>query len=90
MFFVTEDGGLTTGGYVLTAIIIFALLILCSLISQKGKQVFNAKRLAFCAVAVALGTVTSMIKVWDMPMGGAVTLLSMLLSHWRDTGTVRP
>ena len=30
MLFVTQDGGLTTGGYILTAIIIFALLIIVS------------------------------------------------------------
>lgn len=86
MFFVTEDGGLTTGGYVLTAIVIFALLIIISLISQKKKQVFNAKLVAFCAVALALATVTSMIKVFEMPMGGSITLFSMLfitlIGYW--------
>ena len=86
MFFVTEDGGLTTGGYVLTAIVIFALLIIISQIAQKKKQVFNAKLVAFCAVALALATVTSMIKVFEMPMGGSITLFSMLfitlIGYW--------
>ncbi len=78
MLFVTQDGGLTTGGYILTAIVIFALLIIVSLIANKKKQMFNARVLAFCAVAIALATVASMIKIWRMPMGGSITLLSML------------
>ena len=38
----------------------------------------NTKKLAACAVMVALGAVLSMIKVLQMPFGGSVTLLSML------------
>ncbi len=34
--------------------------------------------LAECAIMVALSFVLSLIKVWEMPFGGAVTLLSML------------
>ena len=36
------------------------------------------KRLCVCAVLVALSTVLSMVKIWHMPLGGSVTLLSML------------
>ena len=39
----------------------------------------NTKKLAACAVMVALGAVLSMIKVLQMPFGGSITLLSMLL-----------
>lgn len=31
-----------------------------------------------CACMIALGAVLSLIKVWTMPMGGSITLLSML------------
>lgn len=31
-----------------------------------------------CAVLIAMSTVLSLIKVWQMPLGGAVTLVSML------------
>ena len=41
---------------------------------KKGKT----KTLVECAVLIALSTVLSMIKVWTMPLGGSVTLLSML------------
>ncbi len=34
--------------------------------------------LAFSAVMVALSTALSYVKVWQMPMGGSVTLLSMV------------
>lgn len=36
------------------------------------------KKLTVSAVLLALSTVLSMIKVWQMPLGGSVTLLSML------------
>lgn len=35
-------------------------------------------RLTECSVMLALSIVLSFIKVWEMPMGGSVTLLSML------------
>ena len=44
------------------------------------------KKLVFSAVGIALAMVTSYIKVWEMPMGGSVTLLSMLficlIGYW--------
>ena len=39
----------------------------------------KVKQLIFCAVAVALGTVLSYIKLFDFPTGGSITLLSMLV-----------
>ena len=38
----------------------------------------RTERLVTTAVMIALGTILSFIKVWKMPMGGSVTLLSML------------
>ena len=85
MFFVTEDGGLTTAGYVLTAVAIFILLIIISALANKDKKV-SAKQLAFAAVALALATVCSNIKLFRLPMGGAITLFSMLfvtlIGYW--------
>ncbi len=47
---------------------------------------FKVKTLVFSAVAIALATVTSLIKIIDLPMGGAVTLFSMLfvtlIGYW--------
>ena len=78
MFFVTEDGGLTTAGYVLTAVAVFVLLIVISALANKNKKI-SAKQLAFAAVALALATVCSNIRLFRLPMGGAVTLFSMLI-----------
>ena len=79
------DGGLTTAGYVLTAVAVFALLILISTLAGKKKTV-NAKQLAFAAGALALAIVTSYIKLFHLPMGGSVTLFSMffvtLIGYW--------
>ena len=44
------------------------------------------KKLVVSAMGIALSMVTSYIKVWEMPMGGSVTLLSMLficlIGYW--------
>lgn len=47
--------------------------------SVTGRSASSAvKKLVFSAMGIALAMVTSYIKVWEMPMGGSVTLLSML------------
>lgn len=46
----------------------------------------TTRQLVFSAVAIALAQVASMIKIIEMPMGGSVTLLSMLfivlIGYW--------
>ena len=46
----------------------------------------TTKKLVYSALGVALALVTSHIKLWDMPMGGSVTLSSMLficlIGYW--------
>ena len=46
--------------------------------SETTTRVNGTRWLAFSAVMVALSTVLSFIKVWQMPLGGSVTLLSMV------------
>lgn len=48
-------------------------------LTQIRKSRFTVKRLAFCAMAVALGTVLSYVKLFHFPWGGSITLLSMLV-----------
>ena len=90
---VDEWGGttysLTTAGYTALVVIMLAcLLIGCAIFG--GKKKFSAKQLAFSAMAIALAMVTSMIKLVHMPMGGSVTLLSMLfitlIGYWFGLG----
>ncbi len=82
-----EDGSysLTVAGYVLIGVIIFAALVLIARIGNHGRKT-GAKQIAFSAAAIALATVTSMIQFWKMPMGGGVTLFSMLfivlIGYW--------
>nr|WP_289765787.1 energy-coupled thiamine transporter ThiT [uncultured Acetatifactor sp.] len=47
---------------------------------RKGASArLSAKQLAFCAMAIALGTVLSNLKIYEFPFGGSITLFSMLI-----------
>ncbi len=50
----------------------------------------TTRQLVFSAAAIALALVTSMVKLFEMPMGGSVTLLSMLfivlIGYWFGPG----
>lgn len=83
----------TTLGKVLLVILVLALLggavaFARAQVKKKPDAAVPAKRpggrltarqLAFCAMAIALGTVLSNIKLFHFPYGGSVTLLSMLV-----------
>ena len=45
---------------------------------KKKETATNIKRLVLTAVLIGLGTALSLVKLWKMPLGGSVTLLSML------------
>ena len=38
----------------------------------------KTKALIESAIMIALSTVLSLVKVWEMPLGGSITLVSML------------
>lgn len=79
----------TTLGKILLAVLILALLVVSVVLvkkttlkeesAKKKGLALSAKQLAFCAMALALGTVLSNIKVFRFPTGGSITLLSMLV-----------
>ena len=46
---------------------------------ESKKSRLTVKQLAFCAMSIALGTVLSNIKLFDLPYGGSITLLSMFV-----------
>ena len=87
-FFLTDnDGsyGLTAPGYIAVALAAVALVVLVPVWVRQVKTI-KAKQLAFSAMAIALASVTSIIKVYSFPFGGSVTLLSMLficlIGYW--------
>ena len=45
---------------------------------METKNNTNIKRLVLTAVLIGLGTALSLVKIWQMPLGGSVTLFSML------------
>lgn len=47
--------------------------------TRKSEGRLTTRQLAFCAMAIALGTVLSNIKLFHFPYGGSITLLSMLV-----------
>lgn len=79
---------LTLAGILTIVLLIIALIALALLLQPKDLRTkkFTTKQLVFSAVAIALAIVTSMIKVFSLPMGGSVTLLSMLfvvlIGYW--------
>ena len=77
---VTEDGGLTRGGYALFLVLAVLALLVGSFLAGKlaPRKKLSARQLVFCAMALALGFVTSYIKLIHLPLGGSVTLFSML------------
>ena len=80
---------LTTAGYAALVIVMLAILLVgCAIFGSKKKV--NARQLSFSAMAIALAMVTSMLKLWNMPMGGSITLFSMLfvtlIGNWYGLG----
>ncbi|MCR5754192.1 MAG: energy-coupled thiamine transporter ThiT [Acetatifactor sp.] len=80
----------TTLGNVLLGVVIVALLAVAMVFVKKNTQKLSVKQLAFCAVAIALGTVFSNIKLFHFPTGGSITLFSMLIiclpGYWFGLG----
>lgn len=66
-------------GYAALIIILAALLLCIFALSRKASsKKMGTKELVFCAMAIALSTVTSFIKLASLPYGGSITLFSML------------
>ena len=83
LYLTTDDGSYVPSvwGYTLTVVLILVLLVAASFVKTRissDKRTVYVRRLAFSSIAVALAVITSMIRVLAMPMGGLVTLLSML------------
>lgn len=80
--------GLTNIGIAAVVAITLIIAVLALAITGKDKKSvrFSTTQLIMSAMAIALSTVTSMIHLFDMPMGGSITLCSMLfislIGYW--------
>lgn len=95
-FFATPEGAwgdgsvhLTTVGIAIVIAVIAVLVVVAAVMRHRNstkKAALTTKQLVYSAVAIALAVVCSMIKLFEMPMGGSVTLLSMLfvvlIAYW--------
>jgi len=77
----------TTLGFTALAVIMLLLLLLAAALSSGSSKKMKTKELVFCSLAIALAYVTStFFKLFDLPMGGSVTLFSMLfvtlIGYW--------
>lgn len=79
---------LTTAGIITVIVLMLALILAAILLCpKKERSAKNAtKQLVFSGVAMALAIVTSEIKFARLPMGGSITLFSMLfivlIGYW--------
>lgn len=95
-FFATPEGAwgdgsvrVTAVGVLMIASLIVALLVIAAVLRHKNaekKAKLTTRQLVFSAAAIALAMVCSLIKFADLPMGGSVTLFSMLfivlIGYW--------
>ncbi len=71
---------LQPAGYAVLAVMLIALLVIAGRLGRRKEQyqAMDVKKMVFCAMAIALATVTSFIKFAQLPFGGSITLFSML------------
>lgn len=81
-----EPTALGYAALILVGLLCMGLAVYIVRCSKKGGRRITTRQLMFSAMAMALATVTSMIKLFDAPMGGSVTLCSMLfvvlIGYW--------
>lgn len=76
----SEEYLLKPAGYVLLIVLLAALIIVIRVIGKTSlhSKKMQTKQLVYCSAAMALGVVTSFIKLASLPFGGSITLFSML------------
>ena len=82
----------TTAGYTAIVALLIVLFLVIGFIRGESKRnvPISAKQITFSALAVALALVASYLKIFKMPMGGSITLFSMLfitlIGYWYGVG----
>lgn len=67
-----------SAGLYVSAAVLIVVIVAVAFLSDRNYEPFNARSLAFAAVCVALSFALSYIRIVKMPMGGSITLASML------------
>lgn len=64
--------------YVCVAVLAVGAIAGAVLLGWRDKRGFDSKSIALAGVCIAMSFVLSYVKLWEMPQGGSVTLVSML------------
>jgi len=64
--------------YVCASVLVIVTIATCFFLGRKDKKPFDTRCIAIAGVCVALSFALSYIKLWDMPTGGSITLVSLL------------
>jgi len=76
----------STGIITVIAVLIILFAVISLIPKQKRESKFSTKQLVFSAICLGLAVVTSTFKLFEAPMGGSVTLCSMLfltlIGYW--------
>lgn len=64
--------------YISATILVIGTIVAALLLGRKDTKGFDTRCIAFAGITVALSFTLSYVKLWRMPQGGSVTLVSML------------
>ena len=80
VYYASGDAGkaFSNIGLYISAIGVAAAIIAVAMVADKSKRPFDTRTVAFGAVCVALSFALSYVRIFKMPMGGSITLASML------------
>lgn len=68
----------STALYVSSAMLVIGTIVVALILGRKDKKGFDTRCIAFAGITIALSFTLSYVKLWRMPQGGSVTLVSML------------
>lgn len=78
-YYTGEDANLNpTALYVFAGVLIVATVAIALFLGRNDKKPFDTHCIALAGICASLSFALSYIKLWDMPTGGSVTLVSLL------------
>ena len=75
---IEEMSGIPVWGWIVLALMLVGGCAAYLYLRREHKSFWTARTMAIGAMCMALASVLSLIKLWAMPFGGSITLLSML------------